>query len=72
MIENVKGIYNSFEVGEITPENLTSECVEGFAAVYQEAPDSIKRLSSFPGEVGARARLAKSCFEYLNIQEGMI
>ena len=72
MKENAAKTYNSFEIGEIAPENLTSECVEGFAAVYRESPKSIQRLSTWDGEVGLRSRLAKRCFEYLNTEEGMV
>ena len=67
-----KNDFNLHKSCEMDPENLKPECVEGFAAVYRESPESIQRLSTWDGDVGLRARLAKRCFEYLNTEEGMV
>ena len=75
MMKDTPPLHNTFEScenGDILPETLTPACREAFANQFSESPETIRRLSSWPGEIGSKARLAVKCATYLDKREGMI
>ena len=77
MTENTPHPLNTFEEaretsycgetvpGDIEPSELTLESIKEMVVVYEENSECVQRLTSWPGEIGVRARLAVRCAEYL-------